>query len=328
MNPPTPNHHEPLNWVSPHGTVTLLPERGRVLGMTVGRHQALWQPAELTGDWNLGGERLWIGPEADWFWRKTDRVDFDYYSVPTALDPDLWRVLNRGNGVCECELELKLNSHHSDKSLNLLLSRRFSLLVAGRFETAERAISLCQTTSVKILGGTPGQPVDLWSIVQVPIGGIMLMPTVGNPSPRDYFSPCPSGEIQSCAEVFSLRIGGPDLFKVGIGPTQSVGRIAYARRVEGGVLVIERSFPVHRSLGYCDAPLGFQGLNGDAVQFFNDGGDFGSFGEMEHRSPAIYCGQGEQILTETTVTTVSLMSHQEWKKWRDSYAPSLSDDIP
>lgn len=43
------------HWITPSGTIRLLPERGRLLGIEVHGHQALWQPASVDAQWNLGG---------------------------------------------------------------------------------------------------------------------------------------------------------------------------------------------------------------------------------------------------------------------------------
>ncbi len=181
-------------------------------------------------------------------------------------------------------------------------------------------MGLITTTTMEILDGTPGQFVDLWSILQVPSGGHMLMPAVGQPTPRDYFEPCPPDEMVASDGRFSLRIGGPAIFKIGLGPSQTTGRIAYVRPVgDDRWLVLDRSFPVHPALPYCDAPLGVSGTRGDAVQFFNDGGKFGIFGEMEHRSPAIACGVGPQAVTESAVTTISLLDKSGFTLWKTAF---------
>jgi hypothetical protein len=76
---------------------------------------------------------------------------------------------------------------------------------------------------------------------------------------------------------------------------------------------------VHAALPYCDAPLDAQGTQGDAAQFFNDGGKFGVFGEMEHRSPAIHCGSGPQSIIETTITTAALFGARELAVWQEDF---------
>jgi hypothetical protein len=315
---------EPLIFGNKDSEISLLPHRGRVLGMTVGGHDALWNPEEISAPWNLGGERLWLGPESDWFWKKTDRVDFDHYQVPAGLDPDNWLVTACSPGCCEATLSLALRCHHADRHLHLSIRRRFEQIDVAPTDYA-LAGGVMITTTLEILGGTPGQAVDLWSIIQVPFGGRMVAPTLGNPSPRDYFDPCPEDEMQQSAGVLFLKVGGPSMFKIGLPPEQIMGRMAYVRPVGGRMLVLERSFPVHPALAYCDAPLGAPGTRGDAAQFFNDGGKFGNFGEMEHRSPAIVCGLGPQSLTETAVTTVALYDPPGFAGWESSF---LSSNIP
>jgi len=292
-----------ITWTTPHGKIHLLPERGRVLGLEVNGHAALWSPKESSAAWNLGGERLWLGPESEWFWKKTDKVDFANYQVPPPLDPDDWTVTGTGDGWCHAEVSLTLtNAGGQDRSLSLALRRQFSLLTDGNMAAGGSSIGIQTVTTVNILGGTPGVAVDLWSILQVPLGGEMQVPLLKAPTVRNYFSPCPPEETSAHDLLLSLKIRGTNIFKIGLPPEEVAGRINYVRPVEGGHIVIARSFPVHPGMHYCDAPLGDQGSQGDAAQFFCDDGSFGGFGEMEHRSPAIICGQGPQTLSETTIT--------------------------
>jgi hypothetical protein len=286
--------------------------------MTVGQHEALWSPAEVAASWNLGGERLWLGPEADWFWKKTDAVDFGNYQVPPGFDPDEWKVTEKADGRCASERTLTLRCPHSGHFLDLLIRRRFDLLPGSSLQKSAGGIALQTTTALEVLQGTPGQRVDLWSILQLPFGGNLVLPVLGTPSPRDYFDPCPSSEMKQISGGFSLRIGGSSVFKIGLGPEQVVGRMAYVRPVKEGTLVLERSFPVHRALHYCDAPLDALETQGDAVQFFNDGGSYGCFGEMEHHSPSLVCGAGPQSLVESTITTARLLDAAGFSSWQHS----------
>lgn len=310
---------DPLILKSAHGSASILPERGRVLQIETGGHEAFWNPPEVTAAWNLGGERLWLGPEASWFWKMTDKVDFDHYQVPPGLDPDTWQVGTSGVGSAACDLKLHLASVHSGNQLDLALRRRFELLADSGMARGTTGIGLRISTTLEIIAGTQGQPVDLWSIVQVPFGGKFHIPAAKRPEARNYFAPCPDDETVMSAGVFTIRVGGAAMFKIGINPCQSAGRMAYVRQVEGGWLVLTRSFPLHPALSYCDAPLDAQGTQGDAAQFFNDGGMFGSFGEMEHRSPALICGQGPQSYTETTITTLALLDEAGLAAWQRSF---------
>jgi hypothetical protein len=298
-----------ITWTTPHGKIHILPERGRVLGLEINGHPALWSPKESSAAWNLGGERLWLGPESEWFWKKTDKVDFANYQVPPPLDPDNWTVTATGDGWCHAELSLTLtNAAGEDRSIDLILRRQFSLLADRSKEAGNPSIGIQTTTTVEILGGTPGVAVDLWSILQVPLGGEMQVSLLAAPTVRDYFSPCPPEEISTKNGLLFLKIRGTNIFKIGLPPSQVAGRIRYARPVKGGQVVIARSFPVHPGLHYCDAPLNDLKSQGDAAQFFCDDGSFGGFGEMEHRSPAIVCGEGPQSFSETSITLASFIT--------------------
>ena len=315
----TDSHEQPIIWSTPRGRISLLPSRGRILQIEAAGQPCLWNPPQATAEWNLGGERLWIGPEPSWFWKQTARVDFEQYQVPPGLDPDLWSVRAVSGDACEATLPLDLHCHHEDRHLRLEIHRRFELLDEKALALRGAAVGFAATTTLEIKDGTPGQSADLWSVIQVPVGGEMRMPLVGPARPRDYFDPCPSSEMDEADGYLSLKIGGPAMFKIGVGPARVAGRIAYVRPVGNHWLVLERSFPVHAALPYCDAPLDAQGTQGDAAQFFNDGGKFGVFGEMEHRSPAIHCGSGPQLITETTITTAALFDARELEVWQAEF---------
>ncbi|MBU3666542.1 MAG: hypothetical protein FGM15_11800 [Chthoniobacterales bacterium] len=315
----TESREQPVVWSTPSGRVSLLPSRGRILQIEAEGQPCFWNPPQVTASWNLGGERLWVGPEYSWFWKQTERLDFEQYQVPPGLDPDRWSVTALSANACEASLQLDLRCHHADRHLRLHILRRFELLDDEALALRGAAAGLAVTTSMQIHGGTPGQAADLWSLIQVPAGGKMLMPLAGPAKARDYFDPCPPGEIDEAGGFFSLNIGGSAVFKIGVGPDRIAGRIAYVRAVGGRWLVLERSFPVHAALPYCDAPLDAQGTQGDAAQFFNDGGKFGVFGEMEHRSPAIHCGRGPQSLGETTITTAALLDPGELDAWKEQF---------
>lgn len=312
-------------WTTSQGKIRLLPERGRLLGMEVLGHQALWHPTSVETAWKLGGERLWFGPESDWFWLQTDKVDFSQYRVPPALDPDGWFVSVVTGDHAVAELRLTLESPHSGRWLDLAVRREWSLLTEGLPCDFEWAIGLRTTTSLEILDGSPGQPIDLWSILQIPSPGEVHMPTKGVAAPRDYFDPCPPTEMTCGQERFGLQMGGPVVFKIGIPPEQCAGHMSYMLPVPDGWLVLMRDFPVDPKRSYCDAPLVALGSPGDAVQIFNDGGQFGCFGELEHHSPGLICCHGPQKYTETTVTTAAFLTAPEIVTYKNTLFPGRVD---
>ena len=311
--------NSPIQWKTESGSVVFSPTRGRILGIEISGHQALWQPAAHDEGWNLGGERLWIGPEVDWFWQQVGKPDFSLYQVPAGLNPDRWTVTRQDHASCRGEIEVALQCPHREARLRLGLSRTFELLPPSTRESPG-GLAFRISTSIEILDGTDGQPADLWSILQVPFGGEMIVPTVGSPVVRNHFGHCPASESTSSPGLFELKIGGPKMFKIGLSPKSSTGRLAYARAIGAEWLVLERSFPLHPAQRYCDAPMDLPGTQGDAIQFYNDDGSFGSFGEMEHHSPALICGQGPQTLTESTITRLQLLADADFRTWKAGFS--------
>ncbi|MCX6970726.1 MAG: hypothetical protein NTV93_11350 [Verrucomicrobia bacterium] len=309
----------PTTWKTESGSVSISPERGRVLGIEVAGHQALWSPPEVTAAWNLGGERLWIGPEADWHWQRLGTPDFAHYKVPPALDPDIWSVEQSRDGFFSGSVDIAVRSPHRDAHLTVRLTRSVELLPVEDLAAPGSGIALRTCTGMEILDGTPGQPVDFWSLLQIRSGGSLLIPSVGRAVPRDYFSPTPPSELSVHPTHTEIHIRGLAIFKTGISAAHSAGRVAYARPVQGGQLVLARSFPVYPELFYCDSPLDALDTQGDALQFFCDDGSFGGFGELEHRSPALRCGIGPQSFAEVATTRLMLLSDSEFSDWKNQW---------
>jgi hypothetical protein len=161
--------------------------------------------------------------------------------------------------------------------------------------------------------------VDLWSLLQIRPGGSLLIPSVVPVVPRDYFSPAPASEFSVHPACSEIHIRCAAMFKLGISAAHSSGRIAYARPVPGGQLVLSRYFPVYPDLFYCDSPMDALDTQGDVLQLFCDDGSFGGFGEIEHRSPALRCGIGPQSLTEVATTRLQLLSDSEFPGWKNQW---------
>lgn len=307
------------HWESDEACVRVCPERGRLLGIRLNDEEALWAPDHVTEAWCLGGERLWLGPEADWHWQRLGEPDFDYYEVAPSFSPDIWRVEASEEGFFQASLNVSLRSAHREARLELRLRKSLRMLRPELLAPGLQGIALRAETSLEILDGIRGQPVDLWSLIQIPFGGQIIVPTMDQPRPRDHFAPCPASEYAVDGRQLRIRIGGSSPFKLGLPALQSVGRVAYERPVNGGILVFARFFPLLPFAYYCDAPMADPGSQGDVLQFFNDGGEQGCFGEIEHRSHAIRCGIGPQSLHETTDTLVALLSPEAAAQWRAAW---------
>jgi len=83
-------------------------------------------------------------------------------------------------------------------------------------------------------------------------------------------------------------------------------------------LAIEETATLEVLGGPLMAPAG----QGDASQFFNDGGRFGNFGKLEHHPLAIVCAGRQGICTESTITHAEFLLPQNFHAWKHRFLNS------
>ncbi len=303
-------------WKTGSGSVTLMPERGRVLQVTVSGRKMLWENPGWPGDWNVGGDRLWVSPELAWNWKTLKKVDFTKHSVPKAMDPGKWRLEEYGKGYCRVKRDAVLRHLHRKGKVRLTLARHYTLLEGLDAPLFRKCVAYRTDDELRVRSGIPGQAVGLWSLAQVPAGGTLYIPCRGRASYRDYFTPAPKRLRRKQGHILCFDITGRDQYKIGVSPSMACGTFAYARRSGTSYLVLLRRFFPQPWREYCDVPMSDRSSGGDAVQAYNDGGDFGGFGEMEYHSPALRVGRGTDCLLDSSLTIAGKVSGTAWARWK------------
>lgn len=276
----------------------LAPERGRVLQVHTAGHPAFWADSTAPG-WNVGGDRLWFGPEVAWFWTSRSSTDASMHQVPEAIDPGNWQS-EKNDTTCRMWMTTKLRHRHTGTNLALTVER---VVTVERVE--ERRVDYTTVTTVNLDEAPEDQALSAWSLLQVPPGGWLLIVTRVPPErPRNYFEPVDDDHLSLTADGAWLLISGRRRYKLGLAADVATGRTIYTRPVAGGRLAIERNASVAPGGAYCDLPLDeTSGTDGDAVQVYNDSGRFGGFGEIEHHSPSLTSG-GSSAVTDVCHTSV------------------------
>jgi hypothetical protein len=293
---------EYLELEHPGGRSVVVPAwGGRVIFLGAGEQNRLWTSPDFrhNGLWpaNYGGMRSWLspegGPKGTYF-----SADWEAWSCPAQMDPGRYHVT-----AAEPRRAVRLDNAfevetNDGTALSLTMGRDCSVgerpaAVGG----AVGHVGLDFAHRLQNNGGqTLEQAVDLWHLVQVVPGGVIVVPTRGQPGWRNYFEPIPADRYAEHADFLVVRINGAQRYKLGVPNTSATGGIAYLQPLPGGeAAAIVKRFAVEPGAVHCDRPQGKQEENGDVVQLYNHmtGGAEG-FGEIECHSPAATLAPGEE----------------------------------
>lgn len=275
------------------GTLVVTPGwGGRILFAGAGEENAFWtQPDfQATGQWgwNKGGARSWFSPEGGpkgiYF-----SADWSEWQCPAAMDPGAYKVEEKSDTSIRMENTFQATANDGTEYH----------LAMGREVTVADRPPLCDCIKImpvrfshwyRNLGDAPlDQCIDLWHLVQIRPGGVILAPlNDGDTTPyRNYFEPIPEDRVAVKGGCLSVKIDGARRYKLGVTQKRSTGAIAYLRRDGDDASLFLKRFEVFPEGIYADRPESDQEHNGDAVQLYNhDTGGPEGFGEIECHSPA------------------------------------------
>ncbi|GBF75709.1 hypothetical protein PA598K_04136 [Paenibacillus sp. 598K] len=240
--------------------------------------------------WNLGGERVWLGPELEYCVVSAgEQVE---YVVQRSIDPGAYRLSGtEPSATWQQEGEARL--YRSEETARFRLTRTVRpsadplRLCRARLGSAYSYVGYASEIELSAVGAERELPLSSWSIVQVPAGGCAYASTYGRARPTDLFAP--TGPERLSVDDGSIRfvLDGQSAHKLSLRSSQTTGRFGYCRADEGGLysLIVRQAF-IDPSSDYLDTPWLAPDDRGHCVQLYNDDGRLGAFGELEHHAPA------------------------------------------
>jgi hypothetical protein len=265
------------------------------------------------GQWNLGGERVWIAPEVQYNIR--DRADFwGSHHVPASMDPGEYRLkatptqmtltttmrlpaYNLAQGTAVLKVEKRIQAVENP----LRALRQADVLMQGvRWAGYAQVVTLEAAEAI-----TPVS--ESWNLTQLNAGGTLFIPCTPGVEVSPYFGDPAADALQAADGAFRIHITGQRQYKTGYKAAGMTGSMGYLNPLSADQsMLLVRHFFNNPSATYAEEVPDQPGANGHSVHVYNDGGQFGGNGEMEASGQALGGGTGRTQSTDAFVMNVFL----------------------
>lgn len=234
-------------------SATVMENGGRLLGLFPKNtnYNLLWVNPNIidaisSRSRSLGGERYWISPERNFFYKKPET--WEEWYCQDGLDPANYEILDNDEKSCTISTPIKIINHMTNEFLQGEITRQFRLInepvkTDAQYYCSVEIIDDCviYKSNVKANG---------WSLSCVISGGpenpgTVLIPTKQEAKPLSYFRNIPNDRIKVSPDHISFKIDVDDIYKLAIRPEDldynQSAKIAYFLRIpdsnEFGLLI-------------------------------------------------------------------------------------------
>ncbi len=243
---------------------------------------------------NTGGDRTWLAPEIDIFFRDHPRMES--YWQPRQLDMSDYEVREVDGGIA-MERPMTIHLGRADCDVDLRLAKwlggaanplRHERDLGRALEGVEYA-GYTQRTTLEVLGcQCDGScQVGLWNLIQLPPGGDLFVPLYARTRPQPCFGNIPERFLRIEDRMFRLRVRFGGSHKIALRGVALCGRAGYVYADGVRWSLVVRNLFVNPSGDYIDVQKPAQDDPGYAFQACRvDEEEFGSFFELEYHAPA------------------------------------------
>ena len=270
-------------------------------------------------EWNLGGDRLWIAPELEFFCTEPSKFD-ETYTVQRNMDPGYYRIEMMDEGVClqnEAEVEILGDGNTKMYSCERRISSAKNPLeyVSSIDKDKVKYCGYVQDILLKDKKKNQKMYLEPWILTQINPGGKVIVPYLGTFDFVDYYEPVD----ETCQKIFDgyaeLNITGKRKYKTAYRSANTFGRMGYVNRTPGGdwYLMI-RNYYNDPSIPYCSEPWKNLGDKGCSMYFYNDDGSTGGFAEFENSCATIGMDANRDCSYSTTSLWFFMGEKEELEK--------------
>lgn len=257
-------------------------------------------------NWNLGGERVYLGPELQYSVPDRNRF-WETYALSPQVDPGHYKfTLNSETDVCTFHSDMIMDAYPAKGRKELSLFRRVSpardpLRELCNYEDLLKKVDFCGyehsvTLHEKKNDGLISQT---WDLLQINPGGQILIPASPAVEFTEYYEPVDETVQTIHQNHVRVFIAGDRMFKIGYKAPHIFGRAGYYYKLDSKrACLMVRSFYNNPSYPYLDEPYNKPGKVGDSLQIYQDDGELGGFAEIECIGQAIGGETGRSDFTD------------------------------
>ncbi|MBL8153806.1 MAG: hypothetical protein JNM70_06445 [Anaerolineae bacterium] len=242
------------------------------------------------GEWNQGGERVWIAPEIQF--NIPDRARFwETHRIVPQMDPGAFRLMASESGV-RLEAEMQLEAFNLARGMVDVKARHdITTVVPNPLRQTRQGAALMEgvayagySRSVSLSLPQPGSILcEAWCLIQLNPGGTLTIPVTSESAEATTYFGDPAPDSQAVVDgALRIHLTGQRQYKLGYKAAYITGRMGYLNHLpDGRGFFLIRNFFNNPSSVYAEEPDNQPGANGHSVHVYNDGGQYGSNGEME-----------------------------------------------
>lgn len=166
----------------------------------------------------IGGDRYWISPERDFFYKNPD--NWEGWFCPEGLDPANYEILGNDEKSCTLSSPITVMNMRTREPLRGEITRQFTIIK----EPIKTGLNYC---GIEFLDDCvffkPGLKINGWSLANIISGGpdnsgTVLVPTKADPKPLSYFRPIPDDRLNIGKNYIAYKIDVDDIYKLAIRP--------------------------------------------------------------------------------------------------------------
>jgi hypothetical protein len=265
-------------------TVIVSEYGGRILGLFPKEscYNLLWvnsniQQVTKSRTHEIGGERYWISPERDFFYKKPE--SFEEWECQSSLDPANYETLMSSETSCTVSSNVFVLNQRTKQGSRGEITRQIKLIE----EPYNTGICYC---GVEILDDCilyrPGLKINGWSLTQVISGGLnapgtVLIPTKSNSKPLSYFNLIPDDRLKVSDTSISFQIDVNEIYKLAIRPedinferSAKIGYVVKIPQSEDYFFVVKISDDIPKNQSECfDVARNHPDLEIGVIQSYN-----------------------------------------------------------